>query len=647
MVTPADSILWHQLAPRVERWADRLGPPPPPRSLSVFARSLRVPGKDGRPAPVDFDHPAQMEFLRQVEIRYYRDFVVVGPAQDGKTLVVTVIVVLWVLVELRRPVAICGPDMRVVREIWADKVLPVIKASGLDHLLPGAGAGAERGVADSLLLTNGARLYLLGAGARSQSGQAMRTVYLVVVEEADDVRKLRVRKFHERNQSFGDDYLTIDTGTIKLNAGSYTQETLDASTGARLHIRCPDCGTWWSPDWLTDVQMDESNPIAAAATWRLRCPRGHLLTDDQRVAAVRDGVMAMRDQVVVGSTRRPVIKGPVPPSDICGIWWDRVSSPRTSMARQARAWVKAQRDYEAGDPSALEGFYQDALSRPWEDADRTLQAAHAVLEGKSREAVLPLRVAPPSALAERLYGFVDMQHRRLYWLVIAYCWRTARWWIVHHGEHAFARERMRATEQEVIQALDDLWADAHLAGYPRADSGEMVRPRVWGADVADGTNPNKGAILEWVLAHPGVYPCHGQSDRQTADQRDGQAKFMLPGVLSLHAQERHVPPYDLVVTAVDQLKARAVRDLGRPYDAESHTAILPQHETRDSHLVRELCAEKQVTRDDGTLAWEQTYRHNHRLDCAAGALGLALWDTHQLRAAAKAAPNTPSTSPAA
>lgn len=630
MVMLVSPVLYEQLAARVVRWAEQLAPPPPPRSLMEFARSLRVL-VDGEAVPVDFDHPAQVEFLRQVERRYYKDFVVVGPAQDGKTLVVTVIVVLWVLIELRRPVAICGPDMRVVREIWRDKVLTVIQASGYDHLMPDSGDGAERGVADSMLLRNGARVYLLGAGAKSQSGQAMRTVYLVVVEEADDVRKLRVRKFHERNQSFGDDYLTIDTGTIKLNNKSYTQETFDASTGARLQIRCPECGTWWWPDWITDAQMDESNPIAAAATWRLRCPRGHLLTDARRVEAVRHGVMAMRDQTVTGTVARPRIHGDVPPSDVCGIWWDRVTSPRTSMARQARAWVKANREYEAGDHTALEAFHQDCLSRPWEDADRTLQAVHAHLEAKSRQAVYPLRVAPPAELAERLYGFIDMQHRMLYWMVIAYSWQTARWWIVHHGEYAFARERMRATEQEVLEALDELWTDAHLAGYPRADTGEMVRPRVWGVDVADGTNPNKASILGWAITHPGVYPCHGQSDSQTADQRDGAAKFMLPGVLSLHTQNKHVPPYDLVVTAVDQLKARVVRDLGRPFEADSHSAYLPANETRHSHLVRELCAEKQITTDDGTLKWDLTYRHNHRLDCAAGSLGVALWDTHQLK----------------
>jgi len=613
------------LGPRLLRWCAQLAPPPAPRDLLTFARSLRVPGDHG-PEPLSFEHPAQVAMWEALARGRYKEFLVLGPSQDGKTLAATVVPLLWVACERGLPVALCGPDLRLVKELWRDKVLPVLRASGLAGLLPSSGAGAEDGVADSLLLANGARVYLLASGAKSQSGQAMRTCYAVFIEELDDVRRLRARKFKERTQSYGDDYLVVMTTTIKANLGSLGWETWQASTGASVRLRCPTCGAYWSPTWHEHVSYDDADHERAAVSIRLRCPAGHPLDEVQRQDALRQARVACRGQEIAADGG---VSGAPPPAEVWGIRWPRHVSPRASLPRLARQIVSALRDHEAGDPSGLEAFYQDTLAEPWLDAAQTLRAGPALLADKSHRALHLLRCAPAEDGPDHVCtAFIDVQHRRLYFLALIYAWRSARWWIVHHGMVSLAGEMQRPTEREVHAALDGLWHGELLSGYPRP-SGALVVPSVVGVDVADGTNPNRAAVISWVLTHPGCYPCHGQADRQSADLADGACVYRLPGVLSLHRQARAAPPYDLVCLAADQLKACVVRDLLRPLAADSHVAALPRGETPDGWLIRELCAEQQEPDAHGHLVWRQIARHNHRLDCAAGALGLARWLTHQ------------------
>ncbi len=158
-----------------EFWT-HLAPPPAPRSLPVFASSLVVT-EGSHKGPLDIArHPAQFETVKAVDAGSFQRFVVVGPTQDGKTLISLIVPTLYALLELQVPVVYGAPDMRMCQDTWTEKIKPMILGSNLGHFLPHDGATSGGGTnATTIRFHGGGTLFFVGTGGKNESAQASRT----------------------------------------------------------------------------------------------------------------------------------------------------------------------------------------------------------------------------------------------------------------------------------------------------------------------------------------------------------------------------------------------------------------------------------------------------------------------------------------
>lgn len=605
------------IAPIIKGWADAILPPPAPMDIIEYSRSIIIPENKEGDRSYDPEANRATYFILRAIMRGYRKLVFIGPAQDGKTLLL-VIILSWVLFERRRGCGLAYPDMRINDDQWGKKYLPVIRAMGHDKHFPDEGSGSDSGTAPTLLLKNTAALFRLGAGAQNQAGQAGRTVYCVIKDEHDDMRPQKASKLDQRTQGQEDDYLIITTSTIK-RSDSPTHRQYSNSTMCRIGIPCFHCGVYFVPDWFDHVRYDNSSARAARETVRLICPEGCEMDDDERKAVCRRGV-----EVAEGQTLQPdgSVEGPEPQALEYGMLWESLTSERKSLRRMAEEYVDAEVAQKRGNIEPMQTWHQDTLSRHYSDPGKSLQADKAILARKSALAQHDLGQVPDENTAPIIVTCIDVQHRELYYASLALSADLERWWIVDHGYYPFAGSREIPTEQQFTSALDEV-EKIVLRGYERP-SGEIVFPVVGGVDVKDGTNPHREALHKWIAAHPGWHAVHGQGAKQSADDRDGAVSMQIPGVLTVADNAKLTGGVrQLIAINVFLMRQRLVRELMADMNA-ARCGYLPRDEGSDGHLIKELTAEKLEETKKGP-AWVRIYRHNHRFDLGVYCLALAEW----------------------
>jgi phage terminase large subunit GpA-like protein len=194
-------------------------------------------------------------------------------------------------------VVIGFPDRSLAGKYWRSKFKPVLERSALLHLMPPEGPGSDGGAPEDVLFTTGARLFMLGAGARNEAGQSMITAPIVKVEERDSIRSRWVELLFQRAESYGDAKRLDSTSTIKQDKGSTTLAVYEASLALRPYFQCPMCvadqhpsGGWQTlePDRLRYTATDD---ITAAETAHLECAHvpAHQITETIRRRMIGPG----------------------------------------------------------------------------------------------------------------------------------------------------------------------------------------------------------------------------------------------------------------------------------------------------------------------------------------------------------------------
>ena len=601
-------------------------PAPPPRSPLEFRASIVITeGTDhvtdgGAPRRLGDHRHAPQEAATRWALRFRR-FVVVAIPQDGKDTGIGVPLLMWALIERRRPAVYATTDRGLGAKLYRAKLREPLLKSGYGWALPDEGTGSEGGTPDDILFQTGARLYVQGAGASNGGGQAGITAWLVVITEADKIRAAQRRWIEDRNASYTDEARTVLVGTLDRVDGKGLRAEYDGSVKGRMHHPCPCCGFWQTWEW-EQVEYDATSAETARASARIRC-RGckELLDEDQRQWSVERSVEVFDGQQIVEGK----VVGTPNAGETGGLMYWALDSFRRSLpticAQHREAVAERER---TGDDTKLREFWLKELVRIPEDRVQTLSLRHAELAQRSAAAIYRAGQYPNAPAGCITIIAVDVQLRRLLWSAITWDPATWQWWLLGHGRLAICGDGEEPTRQQRHAGFDRIAAIA-AGGFTRAD-GSIIRPPAGVIDTGDGAT--QADVLTWISRHPGWYPIKGDDDRPTGDAAPGTALLRLPGVLTVSRQAKAIPQYDLFVINVDAVKGHVLRALSaKPGDPGS--GHLPRGEAADGELIKELCAERLEQTDDGPR-WVQLYRHNHRLDTTVYCWAFAYY-LHHLR----------------
>ncbi len=416
-----DPIAWPDLESRF--WG-MFAPPPAPRPLMEFAGTLKlVETKRRGEAAASYDpksHPAQWYILTAVQAGLSQKYVILGPTQDGKTLVTVIVPMLYVLTELQQPAIYGAPDMKLAADTLSEKILPMMAASGMSHFLPQDGAGSQGGTNVSTIHFHGAAtLFLMGAGGKNQSGQASRTACYVFKDEVDSIKPKMLPLMDRRTDVFDDLARIFETSTIKDDRTSRILLRYADSTRGRLWFACPRCGRFQTFEW-SRVKCDDTDDLTARDTVRLHCAFAecdHPMTEaDRQQAIASDHRLVQGDQTV---DAQGVVTGDAPRSLTFGLRWTALDSPLKSLPKLAVEFRAAKLKAAASDHEDLRNFYRDRLTEAYTgDLDQTVELSLALIYQRSAASHYQAGDVPPGV--EYLTAAVDQQARWLYWVVRGY-----------------------------------------------------------------------------------------------------------------------------------------------------------------------------------------------------------------------------------
>lgn len=625
-----------------------IAPPPRPRPLLEFVAQLRYP--DGPFAGERCDpisHPAAFELWRDFAAGGYDELVALGPVQDGKTWATIVVPMLYMLAELRLSVVYGLPDRALAGKAWRAKLKPTIEGCGLAHLLPTSGPGSDGGAPDDVLMTTGARLYMLGAGARNEAGQAMVSGAGVFIDERDSIRSRWVELLKARSVAWDVNARNHSTSTLKDDHHSTTWAVYLGSSRCRLVFRCHHCvaaatahGGWQTFDWER-VDADWTNDDTARDTIRIVCAHdaAHRITEDERRAALRSWKRVSHGQAVTLVDNVWTVTGTPPATRRRGLRWSALDSPLKSLGRlavQYRQGIERRDAY--GDHEPLRQFYRDLLALPYKgdlEANETLQlfgadydrtreylGARSSVHGwapmvDSKAELYSRHVAPPPDQASLATFTIDVQQNRLYWLAIA-ADREARTWDMAHGYEYGREDQAPMTEAELHAALDrlrdevlpDVCGDLLLAGR--------------GVD----TKYHTDWLIRWLASNREWMPVQGLGDELAGKKRDERDHKNLPGVVYLTKPEgwRLGSTQPLHLVDVERVKEQAQTAFLRPPNAAG-AAHLPLGMKLGHTYIMHLCGELlQEDPKTGRRKWRKTIGRHDYLDCRT--YGVALLRLH-------------------
>lgn len=610
--------------------------PPAPRSLLAFVRTLRYPDgpEEGRLCEPE-SHVATYEILRAFAAGGHDEMVTLGPVQDTKTWSTTTVPTLYAIAELRRSVVIGWPDRSLAGKYWRGKLKPTMQASGLGDLLPVDGPGSDGGAPEDVLFATGARLYLLGAGARNEAGQSMVTAPIVALEERDSIRPRWAELLWQRCESYGEQKRRSSTSTIKHDKGSSTVAVYEGSLAYRAWFRCPACVEAAHPSggWQTlepdRFHYDPTDDLAAEATAHVVCLHvpEHRIDEDRR----RTMIGGLRWVLVArGQTVQPdgTVTGPVPRSKVWGFRWTALDSPLKPLGELAKQHRQACERRDAyGDHEPLRQFYRDKWVVPYredvEGQDGATAITPAYLQARSvqhgwadftldkddtgRLWSRHLTELPERATIASLK--VDVQDNRLYWSLIG-ADADLRTWDASWGYEFATVDQVPLSVGELHAVLDRI-RDL-LPSLTRRTDGAEVLLVSRGIDVGY----RQPDITSWLAANPTWVPVSGAGDEVAGKLRAAPAGGDMLGVVYRRTIDgaRLGPRQLLHLVDVDRVREQAQTAFLRTPD-DAGAAHLPRGlKANDAyllHLTAEVLEEDEKT---GRRKWRSVRKRNDYLD---------------------------------
>lgn len=406
-------------------------------------------------------------------------FCITGPSQSGKTLMGSVIPVLYHLFEVEETVVFGLPSLEMALDKWREDLLPVIERTRYRELLPKEGLGSRGGSSQArpVKFKNGATLKFMTAGGSDKSRAGFTSRVLVVTEvdgmdesggtsrEADKITQMeaRTRAFGDRRRIYLECTVTIPDGR--------TWREYQNGTRSEILLPCPHCGKHVKLErehfagWQTaETKADAAN----SAFYCYEC--GAEWSRDDRRQANTSCLLVHRNQEVVGGK----IVGDAIETDTLGFRWSAVNNLLTPESiLGSDEWMAARDPDEANAERGMKQFVWCEPVDPDEEEETPLdlQGVAARLSSTGR-GVVP-------AGSDIVTIAADVGSKKIHWVATAWA-ADATATVIDYGELFVYSNRM-GIEPAIVRALQYLRDEIAERGFQDEDTGKADRlpDQVW------------------------------------------------------------------------------------------------------------------------------------------------------------------------
>jgi phage terminase large subunit GpA-like protein len=585
------------------------------RSLLQFAEDeIVIPDGPYRDRRFRRDrHPVGRLLLEELNSGRWRRAFVVGPNQDGKTLLGLTIPMLHILFERKETAIFAAPSRETAADCWRLKILPVIKASRFIELLPDHGDGSRGGEVTTIEFKNAAVLRFMTGGGSDATRSSFTTSNLLVTEadafdsigsesrEGDKFSQLERRTFADMEHA-----RTLAECTAGLESGRVWRE-YEAGSQSRIALKCPHCAQWVTPERQHLVGWDKAvNDIEAIELAKLTCPAcAAPWTNEQRIAANHDCRLVHRGQTVDAAGN---VCGPLPQTATMGFRWSVVNSilsPRRLAIVAGIEW------------RAKRAIDEDAADRDLRQSQWALPAAPPATDLSKLDAFVIMQrtvtgcgrgIVPAGATC--ITVGCDVGKRLCHWTAVAWL-PGASMHVIDYGRIECPCEMM-AEEKAILLALRNWRDDVVKIGWKKGDS--TMRPTFVFCDSRDWSATVKSFTAE---SGPGWFSImgFGHGQRRTGEyQRETGSRVVGVGD---HYNLLALPSGHQIIEAnVDHWKGFLHARLHTPPNEPGALTLFDsnEHLSFAKHLTSEKKVEEFRAGEGVITRWEQVSRNNHWLD---------------------------------
>jgi hypothetical protein len=417
-------------------------------------------------------------WLDAVDQGRWQRVVTTGPSQSGKTLVATLIPLLYHLFEIGETVGFALPDMDMADDKWRKDILPTIERTRFRELLPIAGEGARAGkVKNMVVFRNGAALKFFsgGGGDKSRAGFTCRVLIITEAnafggsaETSDEASKLE--QLFARLRSFGSSALAYLECTVEIET-DVIWSAYKSGSESRIACPCPHCGAFVSPEreHLRGWQ-EAADAEAARSAGHFFCPSCEAALDDEpRAEMNRRAVLLHRGQIVEDKT----VRGDAPQTRTLGFRWSAFHNLFASAADLAQDEWEAAR--AADEDSAERKMCQFVWCLPYKgqgDEGQILQANLLTTRlGKTGRGIIPAGTIAVTVGC-------DMGKRLAHFDVKAFA-PDGSPHLADYGRFEIASDDL-GEERAILAALRQFRDEIILPGFPIENSSDRWVPdQVW------------------------------------------------------------------------------------------------------------------------------------------------------------------------
>jgi hypothetical protein len=570
--------------------ADRWAPPPRPRPIRQFARTISLPDGPQQGDPWDpATEPAQDAWLAEWDSGRWSWFLMIASRQRGKTLLGILCALLWSIVELRRSVGVILPNLDKLAQNYESKYRPAFDNSGYKDIFPTKGPGSRGGRPAAITLRDPKRggsvlgrvfFMALGKGASETSVSSV-SPGTVLVDEADDAENAgQLANACGRIDGWGTEGRAVIVTTLNQRGDRIGHPSLAFyadGTRSRWGHTCPHCGEC-KPIEFVHVNLSDR---------RIACPSCHVLwTEEERRRAIAAG------RYLHGT------ETPNRPRFLSVKLWelDFLRGSIDIIVDEYRAALKAK---DEGDPSQWTVFQNKRLCLEDTQSDAEVPST-SDMEQAARATKSPhRRTEKPNGLACITVG-ADIGKRDGWHLTLGMK-PDLSWYALDWGHRQACDPKVEPTPDDQRQMLSKL--RERITRIGRADA--------MGVDVGYNTD----LVQKWAKANG--FACVRGDSRPTG-KKDEERSRTLPSWADARRQDDCTVWLFIDGAAV---KTEIAKSLARAPGSPG-AGHLPQGQEAGDWLIRHLTAE---VWDAKHGVWvKRAGRDNHLLDCLVYAWALAM-----------------------
>lgn len=570
------------------------------RDIATFAsEEVRLPKGPRRGLLYDPEYAPFNKFIFDAIMDdRWRKVSVVGPTQNGKTLIATNIPLLYFLFEMQDDIIFGLPSMDLAAGMWAEKLKPVIEDSKYKNLLPTKGAGSRGGSFSAVLFKNGVSLRFMGAGggAEQMSSHTAKYVILTEIDKMDESRgdgseADPVSLIQNRCDAFEDSKIIMEC-TVTNEQGRIWQEAMVQGSGGEIYVPCPKCNFFQTLD-RAGLFFDNSSSLAAEESVYYQCVKCEAKwSNNDRLEALDSPILVHRGQGV--DQQKGCVTGDLPPTRNFGIHYNVLHSPMQSLAKTAGQQWEADR-------SDLKDVKQAMIQSKWaipyrdEDIDRD-QITQQTLRKLADRSHYMLREVPE--WTDGIIFTTDIQQGYAYWQAEAYNMETMRSIVLDYGT-VDQRQDSDVGFYNMLKDIDEIanegW-DGMIPAVKLMDTGYEYK-----------------LISPWLRRNPSWFGVKGIGKGQRNRLTGKKEIYKIPQVMTIRPQD---DGNKIWFIEVDNTKA-LVHDR---YLIESDEIDCYRYVANDVDIswIKSMTAEERQWDELGEdFKWEKLRRRNDYLDCAS------------------------------